>query len=126
MNKNTTVKPISYEMFNKTIKEIQKYNKNTQKLSDAFEKYLMENSWCIISIGDNLADQSLKLLAEFFKQYTELNVYEVITWWLYEDVEKVIYQKNGEATDKIDVSTTKKLYDFLCSYKDKILAPKVT
>ena len=123
MSKNTTVKPISYEMFNKTIKEIQKYNKNTQKLSDAFEKYLMENSWCIVNIGDNLADQSLKLLAEFFKQYTELDVYELITWWLYEDVEKTIYDQDGTT---YDVSTTKGLYDFLCSYKDKILAPKVT
>lgn len=126
MNKNTTVKPISYEMFNKTIKEIQKYNKNTKKLSDAFEKYLMENSWCVVNIGDNLADQSLKLLAEFFKQNTELDVYEVIIWWLYEDVEKVIYLKSGESVKPVDVSTTKKLYDFLCSYKDKILAPKVT
>lgn len=56
----------------------------------------------------------IKVLQLYFDPADKLD--GMIDWWLYEDVEKVLYETNG---NKIDISTPENLYEYLNDFRAK-------
>ena len=109
-------KCMSYELFDETINCIKQFLVEQESVSDALEKHFCNNSFVCVTIGNDLLEQFIKVLCNAFgTPYEGKHVYDIISWWLYEDVEKTIYDQDGTT---YDVSTTKGLYEYLTSIKD--------
>lgn len=92
------------ELFVKQIKLIQQLNIKTDQLKD---------------IGINIVESSLyNIPAELFDNFIETvctdDGVDLVFWWLYEDVDKVICENVGEAEEqKISLDTVYQLYEYL-------------
>ena len=93
---------ITYELFDKIINAIKEQDKVDQDVSDALG--LVCDSWVMF----NTKNKKYEVLGELLKAVMQDDG-DWVGWWLYEDVKKVCWVKKK----KIDLSTTKKLYDFL-------------
>jgi len=99
---------ITFELFDKILTAIKEQDEIDRKVDDALE--LLCDSWVMM----NTKNKKYWALGELLKAAMQ-DEGDYIGWWLYEDVKKVVwvYKK------KIDVSTTKKLYDFLLDNIEK-------
>ncbi len=95
---------ITKEQFCKIISNIQKQQKIDNQVSDVLE--LVCDSYVIYGTSNLYLESLLSLLCSIIDPNDHW-----ISWWLWEDVEKVIY--TGDSDDKIDISTSELLYDFL-------------
>ena len=109
------------------------FKQKKDKVSDFFEKELMENSWCIITFGDTVESALINLMADEFEcWYTFKDDIKEFDWWQAEnkygmenDIETWLYsldeQKSITVNGKeIDISSVESLYDFLVlQYKEK-------
>jgi hypothetical protein len=43
----------------------------------------------------------------------EIEDVDLLDWWLYEDVEKIIYVREEDSQEKISVRTLEELYDYI-------------
>lgn len=93
---------IRFDLFDKIINAIKEQDKIDQEVSDALE--LVCDSWVMF----NTKNKKYEVLGELLKVAMQ-DEGEWVSWWLYEDVKKVCWVEKK----KIDLSTTKKLYDFL-------------
>ena len=87
------------EQFVGIINAIKKEDKKYEEIEEVLSKY----SDTYIIFNRDLEAYIVKELDKYFGDSDN------VSWWLYEDVEKVIY----EGDKKIDVSTPEKLYDNL-------------
>ena len=92
------------ELFVKQIQLIQQLNTKTDQLKD---------------IGINIVESSLydipaKLFDNFIETVCTDDGADLVFWWLYEDVDKVICENIGEAEEqKISLGTVYQLYEYL-------------
>lgn len=92
------------ELFVKQINLIQQLNTKTDQLKD---------------IGINIVESSLydipaKLFDNFVEAVCTEDGADLVFWWLYEDVDKVICENVGEAEEqKISLDTVYQLYEYL-------------
>ena len=93
---------ISFNLFDKIISAIKEQDKVDQDVGEALE--LICDSWVMM----NSKNKKYLALGELLKEVMQ-DEGDYIGWWLYEDVRKIVWEQKK----KIDVSTTKKLYDFL-------------
>ena len=93
------------ELFIKIMNNIEKEKKRRDKISSVLEEDIIDG-WAVFK--ETYADKNVKLLLEdiFTKEG-----FEIIEWWLFEDVEKVITYK--EDNKEINVEDVSDLYDFL-------------
>lgn len=98
---------ITKKQFKFLIKSIQKHDKKIRKLEDFLGDYV--DSYVIFN--RDISDDIIDFLEDYF-----CDGEDYISWWLYEDVEKKIWE-NGTENDPTDVSTLDKLYDFLIRLK---------
>lgn len=103
---------ITREEFCKIINNIQSQKQKENKLSDAVEQFI--DGWFVLN--ESFYEKELYFLLK--KIFNDKNDY--IGWWLFEDVEKIIYINNGRNSkssksneNKIVLNTPEKLYDFL-------------
>lgn len=89
--------------FIKAISLILNFHSKQITLSTFLHNYM--DGFSVVTFGDELIDIIIELIN------TALNIKdkELINWWLYENVEKVIYY--GE--NKIKVKTIDELYDYI-------------
>ena len=97
---------ISFELFDKIIAAIKEQDEIDRKVDDALE--LICDSYVMMNTKNKIYGVLFELLKEVMEDKGDY-----IGWWLYEDVRKVVWVQKK----KIDVSTTKKLYDFLVKNK---------
>lgn len=122
-------KVLNFERFKKIINTIKEFNEQTTRIDNFFEKELMQDTWCILSYGQDILQTLTNMLADefecWFSTRTDLDekdfawwnnpslcgINNDIEWWLYEacDGEKII-TVNGK---DINVSTVGALYDYL-------------
>lgn len=109
------------------------FQQKKDKVSDFFEKELMENSWCLITFGDTVESALINLIADEFEcWYTFKDDIKDFDWWQAEnkygmenDIETWLYSldehKSITVNEKeIDISSIESFYDFLVSqYKEK-------
>lgn len=105
---------IDFEMFSRIIHSIQELDKNNHELSDMIEKYLCTSSYVYVDHGTNLSNLLIEVLCKYFDICYDKYVYDDISWWLYESVDKKIYYPDGYT---LDVTSLESLYDYLCNYK---------
>ena len=103
------------------------------RISDFFEKEIMEDSWCLITLGTPVEDALVSLLADEFEcWYSFKSDEKEFDWWrdtkyrgFENDIENWLYSIDEEKAvwiddKKIDISSIEGLYDYLVSqYKEK-------
>jgi hypothetical protein len=109
------------------------FQQKKDKVSDFFEKELMENSWCLITFGDTIESALINLIAdEFDCWYTFRDDIKDFDWWQAEnkygmenDIETWLYSLDEHKSitvngKEIDISSIESFYDFLVSqYNEK-------
>lgn len=109
------------------------FQQKKDKVSDFFEKELMENSWCLITFGDTIESALINLIAdEFDCWYTFKDDIKEFDWWQAEnkygmenDIETWLYSSDEHKSitvngKEIDISSIESFYDFLVSqYNEK-------
>lgn len=96
------------EQFIKRIKLIQNFHSEQQTLSALISK--ITDGFSVVNIGDYLIDEIVNMINECMN----IKDKELIDWWLYEDVKKVIYVDSKE----ISIETIEELYDYIQKYND--------
>lgn len=88
---------------------IQNFHSEQNTLSVLIEKII--DGWAIVTIGDYLVNELVDTLNE------SMNIEDkgLLSWWLYEDVDKVIYVDKKE----ISVRTLEELYDYLADSQEE-------
>jgi len=101
------VKPLlNKEEFIKIIENIQKQEEIHDKITDALDCMYEGRGFFM---GSELYHESLMKLLKIVMN----DIDEYISWWLYEDVEKKVWYKEGDKKIEIDLTTSSKLYDYL-------------
>jgi len=94
---------ISKELFCKTLNEIIAQGELDENFGKAIET--MGDGYFLFGIENKYRSSLLEVLAAVFQDDGEY-----ISWWLYEDVEKVVW---FEDKTEIPLKTAEQLYDFL-------------
>ena len=93
---------LNKEKFVEYIKYIISYNKELDKWVDILGYNVFESKLCTEAF--NISDSLVRLISDNNEE-----VIDLINWWLYEDVEKVLRYKDKE----ISVRTIDELYDYI-------------
>lgn len=101
---------MDFETFKMAIDAIQKHREQQEKVTNFIESEICTESWAFCTFGDNLSDALLKVLEHVFNDKGEW-----ISWWLYEDVEKIV--TFTDSNKKLDITKIEDLYNFLLSNK---------
>jgi len=101
------------ELFIKKMSHIQNFQSQKQTLKAFISK--LTNSNCYIEMGDYLIDDIINTITE------ELNISDkdLLFWWLYETVDKVIYITEGEDKKEISIRTLEELYGYIIENYNK-------
>lgn len=125
--------PMPFSKFKLLMNVLLEFQQKKDKVSDFFEKELMENSWCLITFGDTIESALINLIAdEFDCWYTFKDDIKEFDWWQAEnkygmenDIETWLYSLDEHKSitvngKEIDISSIESFYDFLVSqYNEK-------
>lgn len=125
--------PMPFSKFKLLMNVLLEFQQKKDKVSDFFEKELMENSWCIITFGDTVESALINLMADEFEcWYTFKDDIKEFDWWQAEnkygmenDIETWLYSLDEHKSitvngKEIDISSIESFYDFLVSqYNEK-------
>jgi len=90
--------------FVKRMALLQNFSSQQQTLGLVFEKVLIDG-WAIVTFGNSLVEE---LINSTIREM-DIEDKDILSWWLYEDVEKVIYIDEKP----IEVQSAEQLYDYL-------------
>lgn len=110
---------ISKELFVKYLEQFQRFNTAFERIEEALmgRKYssnLYESDWCD-SVG--------AMLDLFLKSHFTKDGRDLIYWWLFEDVDHIIWQTvdpdlfHGKSEIEYNVNNIEDLYDYLVKFK---------
>lgn len=91
------------EQFIKRMSLIQNFRSEQDTLSVLINK--ISDGYPIVTIGDYLVNELIDTISEDI----HIEDKDLLSWWLYEDVEKVLYDNETE----ISVRTLEELYDYI-------------
>ena len=94
---------ITKEQFVKRIQLIQNFHSEQETLGVLIDK--ITDGYPTVTIGDYLITEMIDMIEE------NLGHKDILEWWLYEDVEKIIY--NLDNTVFADVTKIEDLYDYM-------------
>ena len=94
---------ITKEQFVKRIQLIQNFHSEQETLGVLINK--ITDGYPIVTIGNYLITEMIDMIEE------NLGHKDMLEWWLYEDVEKIIY--NLDNTVFADVTKIEDLYDYM-------------
>lgn len=100
---------LSLDRFKEIISTIQEHEKDSEILT----KIMVKSSVGIIDYGFDITTELVKLLEYIFDDKDEM-----ISWWLYEDVDKIIYFKKKDYD--LDLTNVEDLYYYLIKQENKI------
>lgn len=121
------------DKFKAIMEVLLQFQAKKDRISKFFEKEIMEDSWCIVTLGYPVEDTLVSMLADEFEcWYSFKEDVKEFDWWVGDnyrgfenDIENWLYsideKKTAYVNDKeIDISSVESLYDFLVSqYKEK-------
>lgn len=96
---------ITKEQFIKRMSLIQNFHSEQETLSVLIEKVI--DGYAVVTMGDYLVAEMRTMIQE--SMGLEDNN-DILDWWLYEDVDKVIYENDGTETS---IRTLEELYVYL-------------
>ena len=100
---------ISKEDFIKTIRLIQNFYSEQDTLGALIDR--LTDGYAVVDFGSGLVNIIIDLLILNMGMQDQ----DLLSWWLYEDVDKIIYYNDEE----INVSTPELLYDYIIKYDIK-------
>lgn len=109
---------MNLQLFKEIVHVIKRHDNLNQEFSKFLEQKICTSSFCTVDYGNELTEMLIKTLCDEFNLMDEYNNKEypdLITWWLYEDVDKILYTK--EPNQKIDVNDIEDFYNYLVSLK---------
>ncbi len=101
---------ITFKRFEQIINTIKDHGEFQRKFTDFLEGNICTSSWAIVDVGDKLVRSLIDLLCDIFGQKDEKQCGDIFSWWLWEDVDKIIYYQNG---GHVDITDIKDFYDYL-------------
>lgn len=101
---------ITLERFKKIIEAVKQFDKENKQLS----KILLKDNYGFIDFYFPLIDAIGELLNEIFQPEDK----ELISWWLYEDVEKVVHWFDEDI--RYDLTKIEDLYFYLIKQYNKV------
>ena len=106
---------MNYYKFKKHINTIKNTLKKEKRVSDCIQKNLSTSTYCIVDICNDVIKILIDLLADYYDCNFEIQdvLDNDISWWLYEEVEKVIYVKENGKERKIPVPDTYSFWKYL-------------
>ena len=124
---------MSYEKFKAIMNILLDFQQKKDRISNFFEKEIMEDSWCLITLGTPVEDALVSLVADEFEcWYSFREEVEEFDWWrdlkyrgFENDIETWLYSLDEHKSitvngKEIDISSIESFYDFLVSqYKGK-------
>lgn len=100
---------ITKEDYCQMVAALQEHYKELTEFENAMDKFNMGGTY-ITTIGSVLVENIIYLLTTLTHDREDKYKGTWLSWWLWEDVEKVVWDAQG---NPMDVSTADKLYDFL-------------
>lgn len=108
---------ISFENFKKAIEAIQRHGEWQERFTDFLEKEICPDSYAMVEVDGNLVQAIIDILCEQFRDEPDGVAGDTISWWLWEDVEKIIYYPDGTQRD---ITKIEDLYQYLLDeYENK-------
>ena len=106
---------MEFEKFKKCIDTINNTHEKQDLLSKCMEENLSTSTYCIVDICNDVIKILIDLLADYYDCNFEIQdvLDNDISWWLYEEVEKVIYIKENGKERKIPVPDTYAFWKYL-------------
>lgn len=114
---------ITKEQFIKFITEY----KNFEEAIDRIDQAVSGRSWRLNLFECDWYNSVGIMLDTFLDSHFTNNGCDLVTWWLFEDVDKLITQKvdpdlfNGESEIEYDVEDIEALWDYIQKYKNDYL-----
>jgi len=96
---------VTKEQFNKRMELIQNFHSEQETLQVLIDK--LTDGYSVVDMGNYLVEELVNIITE------ELHIKDkdLLFWWLYEDVEKIIYDENKKPL--YNVKTLDGLYDYI-------------
>ena len=101
---------LTLEEFKKALEKIQKHEQER----DIISNIMVKGSVGFVDFGMDILDELVKMLEKLMNDEKT----QLISWWLWEDVNKVIYLKKENYN--YDVTTPEDLYYYLTKKYEKI------
>lgn len=117
---------MEFEKFKKCIDTINNTHEKQDLLSKCMEENLSTSTYCIVDICNDVIKVLIDLLADYYNCNFEIQevIDNDISWWLYEEVEKVIYVKENGKERKIPVPDTYSFWKYLEDNRKKKMCNK--
>jgi hypothetical protein len=96
------------KQFIKRVGLIQNYHSEQDTLQVVIDK--LTDGYCVVTMGEYIIQDMITMIEE------DLGYSDILGWWLYEDVNKVIWDKDGT---EYSVRTLDELYDYMVRYGDR-------
>lgn len=106
---------MEFKKFEKYINTIKQSEEKQRLLSKSIEQYLSSNSHCVVDICGDLTEVLTDILADYYNCWFDNQTYlsNDISWWLYEKVEKKIYEEKNGKKVKINVENIHSFWKYL-------------
>jgi len=104
---------ITKENFIKRMELIQNFHSEQDTMQVLINK--ITDGYSIVTVGDYIINEMIKMIAESFDSNDSILIDDYLGWWLYEDVDKVIYESDG--SKEYSVRTLDELYNYLANNK---------
>ena len=90
------------QQFVKRMALIQNHHKEQEEIGELINK--VTDNYSVVTFGDDLVFEMINMIEEDLKHK------DILAWWLYEGVDKVVYYDDGK---EISVRTLEELYDYM-------------
>jgi hypothetical protein len=97
------------EKFIKRMSLIQNFYSEQDTLQVMIEK--ISDGYSVVTMGNFIVDELVNMIEE------DIGYKDILGWWLYEDVDKVIYEK--DESKEYSVRTLDELYDYIARSKNE-------
>lgn len=106
---------MEFEKFKRYIDTINNTLEKEELISKCIEQNLSSSTFCIVDICSDVIKLLVDLLADYYNCQYEIQEHNdnEISWWLFEDVEKIIYVNENGKEKEIQVQDAYAFWKYL-------------
>lgn len=106
---------MEFEKFKRYIDTINNTVEKEELISECIEQNLSSSTFCIVDICSDVIKLLVDLLADYYNCQYEIQEHNdnEISWWLFEDVEKIIYVNENGKEKEIQVQDVYAFWKYL-------------
>lgn len=112
---------IDFKTFSEIIHAIKRHDILVRDFSKFLEQKICTSSFCYVTFGDEIITCLINVLCrEFNVQNDDDTNDNIFTWWLYENVDKKLFYRNGTILDINKIEDFYKYLDGIRAKKEKV------